>query len=75
MDHIDDKALWTPTDYDLADSLANWGPAIRHDCVYNYEAEGVADVSILFRLGAPDCRPRNWVRLPQYAYCVMRNFR
>lgn len=38
MDHIEDHSLWTPTDYDLADSLANWGPAVPDDFVHNYEA-------------------------------------
>ena len=44
MDHIDDYALWTPTNYDMADSLANWGPKVPHDFVHNYEvaAEPVA---------------------------------
>lgn len=39
MDHIDDYALWTPTNYELADSLANWGPAVPEDFVHNYEAD------------------------------------
>ena len=39
MDHIDDYALWTPTNYDMADSLANWGPAVPKDFVHNYEAD------------------------------------
>ena len=44
MDHIDDYALWTPTNYDMADSLANWGPDVPKDFVHNYEVEpeGVA---------------------------------
>ena len=37
MDFIDDHALWSPTNYDLEDSLANWGPAVPHDFVHNYE--------------------------------------
>lgn len=37
MDHIDDYALWTPSNYDMADSLANWGPEVPHDFVHNYE--------------------------------------
>ncbi|MDQ2763615.1 MAG: VOC family protein [Pseudomonadota bacterium] len=41
MDHIDDHALWTPTNYEMADSLANWGPPVPKDFVHNYEAEGV----------------------------------
>ncbi len=39
MDHIDDHALWTPTNYDMADSLASWGPPVPSDFVHNYEAE------------------------------------
>jgi catechol 2,3-dioxygenase len=37
MDHIDDYALWTPTNYEMEDSLANWGPDVPHDFVHNYE--------------------------------------
>jgi catechol 2,3-dioxygenase-like lactoylglutathione lyase family enzyme len=37
MDHIDDYDLWTPTNYELQDSLASWGPAVPHDFVHNYE--------------------------------------
>ena len=40
MDHIDDYALWTPTNYGMEDSLANWGPDVPHDFVHNYEADG-----------------------------------
>lgn len=39
MDHIDDYALWTPTNYDLADSLASWAPVVPNDFVHNYEAD------------------------------------
>ena len=39
MDHIDDYALWIPTNYEMADSLANWGPEVPHDFVHNYEAD------------------------------------
>jgi catechol 2,3-dioxygenase len=39
MDHIDDYALWTPTNYGMEDSLANWGPEIPEDFVHNYEAD------------------------------------
>ena len=39
MDHIDDYALWSPTNYDMSDSLANWGPAAPDDFVRNYEVE------------------------------------
>lgn len=37
MDHIDDHALWTPTNYGMEDSLANWGPPVPRDFVHNYE--------------------------------------
>jgi catechol 2,3-dioxygenase-like lactoylglutathione lyase family enzyme len=37
IDFIDDYALWTPTNYDMADSLASWGPAVPQDFVHNYE--------------------------------------
>ena len=45
MDHIDDYSLWTPTNYGMEDSLANWGPEVPHDFVHNYEADegGYAD--------------------------------
>lgn len=39
MDYIDDHSLWTPTNYDLGDSLASWGPAVPHDFVKNYEVD------------------------------------
>lgn len=39
MDHIDDHALWTPTNYDMEDSLASWGPEVPHDFVHNYEVD------------------------------------
>lgn len=39
MDYIDDYALWTPTNYGMEDSLANWGPALPDDFVHNYEVE------------------------------------
>lgn len=42
MDYIDDYALWTPTNYAMEDSLANWGPAVPEDFVHNYEADTVA---------------------------------
>jgi catechol 2,3-dioxygenase-like lactoylglutathione lyase family enzyme len=41
MDHIDDYALWTPTNYGMADSLANWGPPVPADFVHNYECPSV----------------------------------
>lgn len=42
MDHIDDYALWTPTNYGMEDSLAAWGPDAPHDFVHNYEADSEA---------------------------------
>lgn len=39
MDHIDDYSLWSPTNYNLMDSLASWGPEAPHDFVHNYEAD------------------------------------
>ena len=39
MDHIDDHALWTPTNYAMEDSLASWGPEVPHDFVHNYEKD------------------------------------
>ena len=39
MDHIDDYALWNPTNYAMDDSLASWGPDVPADFVHNYEAE------------------------------------
>ena len=39
MDHIDDHALWTPTNYDMEDSLASWGPEVPKDFVHNYEVD------------------------------------
>ena len=39
MDYIDDHSLWTPTNYGMEDSLANWGPTVPDDFVHNYEAQ------------------------------------
>ncbi len=39
MDHIEDYALWTPTNYGMDDSLANWGPEVPQDFVHNYEVD------------------------------------
>ena len=39
MDHIDDYELWTPTNYEMADSLASWGPKVPDDFVHNYEVD------------------------------------
>lgn len=39
MDHIDDYDLWTPTNYAMEDSLANWGPKVPADFVHNYEVD------------------------------------
>lgn len=41
MDHIDDYTLWTPTNYEMQDSLASWGPAVPKDFVHNYEVDPV----------------------------------
>ena len=46
MDHIDDYALWTPTNYALGDSLANWGPPVPDDFVHNYELENAEVVPV-----------------------------
>jgi len=40
MDYIDDYNMWTPTNYELVDSLANWAPAVPSDFVHNYEMNG-----------------------------------
>ena len=40
MDFIDDYDLWSPTNYDMADSLASWGPKVPDDFVHNYEVAG-----------------------------------
>lgn len=37
MDFIDDHSLWSPTNYEMEDSLANWAPTVPHDFVHNYE--------------------------------------
>lgn len=37
MDFIDDYSLWTPTNYEMDDSLASWSPAVPSDFVHNYE--------------------------------------
>jgi len=42
MDHIEDYALWTPTNYGMEDSLASWGPLVPPDFVHNYEADELA---------------------------------
>jgi len=39
IDYIADYSTWSPRDYDLQDSLANWGPDLPHDFVTNYEIE------------------------------------
>jgi len=43
MDHIEDYALWSPTNYAMADSLASWGPAVPADFVHNYESDLLVD--------------------------------
>lgn len=45
MDHIDDYALWQPTNYAMEDSLASWGPTVPKDFVHNYEVEPVTQQS------------------------------
>lgn len=42
MDHIDDYALWSPTNYEMEDSLASWGPEVPSDFVHNYEVDKTA---------------------------------
>ena len=37
IDYIEDHSLWTPTNYAMEDSLANWGPGVPSDFVHNYE--------------------------------------
>lgn len=37
IDFIDDYTLWSPTNYEMIDSLAGWGPAVPSDFVHNYE--------------------------------------
>lgn len=39
IDHIEDYSLWKPSNYELSDSLASWGPPVPHDFVHNYEIE------------------------------------
>ncbi len=39
MDFIDDYSLWSPTNYEAADSLASWAPPLPGDFVRNYEAD------------------------------------
>jgi catechol 2,3-dioxygenase len=46
MDYIEDYALWTPTNYALEDSLANWGPPVPRDFVHNYEWNGPAAAEV-----------------------------
>lgn len=43
MDHIDDHSLWTPTNYEMSDSLASWGPIVPQDFVHNYEVGQAAE--------------------------------
>ena len=47
MDYIDDYSHWLPTNYEMADSLANWGPAVPHDFVHNYEMDTKAEAPSL----------------------------
>lgn len=39
MDHIDDYALWKPTNYQAEDSMSSWGPPVPTDFGHNSEAE------------------------------------
>ena len=39
MDYIDDYSRWTPTNYGLEDSFANWGPELPQDFTHNYELD------------------------------------
>jgi len=39
MDFIEDYTQWSPTNYGMEDSLANWGPEVPKDFVHNYEAD------------------------------------
>lgn len=43
IDYISDYSLWQPTNYELEDSLENWGPPLPQDFVHNYEAEPLRD--------------------------------
>lgn len=45
MDYIDDHTPWTPTNYEMQDSLASWGPAVPHDFVHNREFGPLADAA------------------------------
>jgi catechol 2,3-dioxygenase-like lactoylglutathione lyase family enzyme len=40
IDYIEDYSLWSPTNYDMEDALANWGPTVTHDFTHNYEVDG-----------------------------------
>lgn len=37
MDYIEDHDLWITTNYEMADSMVNWGPELPDDFVFNYE--------------------------------------
>jgi catechol 2,3-dioxygenase len=39
IDFIDDYAQWSPTNYEMQDSLASWGPKLPADFVHNYEVD------------------------------------
>jgi catechol 2,3-dioxygenase-like lactoylglutathione lyase family enzyme len=49
MDHIADYALWSPTNYPMEDSLANWGPPVPADFVHNYELSTSGDAGVPLR--------------------------
>lgn len=42
MDFIDDYNLWSPTNYEMVDSLASWGPAVPAGFVHNFEETTLA---------------------------------
>lgn len=39
IDYIEDHSVWAPTNYEMEDALANWGPVVPDDFVFNYEAK------------------------------------
>ncbi|MBL4800696.1 MAG: hypothetical protein JKY45_02310, partial [Emcibacter sp.] len=39
MDFISDYSEWSPSIYDMEDSLEKWGPPLPHDFVHNYECD------------------------------------
>lgn len=47
MDFIEDYSAWAPTNYEMVDSLASWGPEVPRDFVHNYEVDVQAFASKL----------------------------